>query len=81
MENNSSHTQNTKIFQVRPVNEKRNDFVITIGDNLASEKHFESEKQAQKYINARPWELIFSLAIFTSQRTYEIKNQHKESEQ
>lgn len=78
MENNSNNIENPKIFQIRPTNEEKSNFIITIGDKLATKKQFQSEKEAQKYINARPWELIFALAITVSQRTWEIKEAKQE---
>ena len=80
MENNSNNTKNTEIFQVRTTNEKQNEFVITLGNQLASERKFRTRRDAYKFIKSKPWELIFALAIFTSRKTYElnISNAKKE---
>ena len=29
-----------ELFQIRPTNEEQNDFIITVGQHLATEKHF-----------------------------------------
>lgn len=63
---------NKDIFMVRPTNEEQNEFVVTLGDQLASDRKFKTRREAYRFINSRPWELIFALAIFVSKRTYEI---------
>ena len=78
MEDNSNNSEITKIFQVRPTNEEQNEFVITIGDNLATSKRFKTRTEAHKYIKSKPWDLIFNLGIFVSKRTYEIEQNKEE---
>lgn len=51
----------TDIFKIRPTNEENNDFIITIGNHLATEKHFKTEEEAQKYIKYKNWDMIFAL--------------------
>lgn len=50
-----------KIFRIQTLNEEQTEFVIMIGDKLASKELFESEEQAKKYIDKKPWELIAAL--------------------
>lgn len=45
---------------VKKTNEK---FVIVTGGLQASRKEFDSEEDAQKYIDEKPWELIFAMII------------------
>lgn len=51
----------TDIFKIRALNEEQNDFVITIGNHLASEKHFKTIEEANKYIKYKNWDMIFAL--------------------
>ena len=50
-----------KIFRVRTLNEEQTDFVITVGNHLATEKHFSKEEEAEKYISEKNWDMIVAL--------------------
>lgn len=65
-----------ELFVVRPTNTEENDFMVTIGNRLATTKRFKTIKAAQLYINKKPWELIATLVF----ACYEmIKQQENES--
>lgn len=49
------------VFRVQVVNEERTEWVIMIGDKLASKELFTSEEQIKEYIEKKPWELIAAL--------------------
>jgi hypothetical protein len=49
------------IFRAQVLNEDRTEWIIMIGDKLASKELFESEEQVKKYIDKKPWELIAAL--------------------
>lgn len=49
------------LFRIHPTNEERNDFMITVGKHLATEKHFKTEEEAAEYIEKKEWDLIFAL--------------------
>lgn len=49
------------VFRAQVLNEERTEWVIMIGDKLASKELFENEEHAAKYINEKPWELIAAL--------------------
>ena len=49
------------VFRAQVLNEERTEWVIMIGDKLASKELFESEDQIKKYIDKKPWELIAAL--------------------
>lgn len=51
----------TDIFKIRPINEENNDFIITIGNHLATEIHFKTEEEAKQYIKYPRWETVFAL--------------------
>lgn len=55
---------------VKNTNEK---FVIVTGGIQASNKEFKTRKEAQAYIDEKPWELIFALiiAVKESEKTTE----------
>lgn len=49
------------IFRAQVLNEERTEWVIMIGDKLASKELFANEEQVKKYIDKKPWELIAAL--------------------
>lgn len=49
------------IFRAQVLNEERTEWIIMIGDNLASKELFASEEQIKEYIEKKPWELIAAL--------------------
>lgn len=49
------------IFRAQVLNEERTEWVIMIGDKLASKELFADEEQIKKYIDKKPWELIAAL--------------------
>lgn len=51
----------SKIFRIQTLNEEQTEFVIMIGDKLASKELFKNKSHAAKYINEKPWELIAAL--------------------
>lgn len=69
----------SEVFIVRPTNTEENDFMITIGNRLATKKRFKTAKAAQLFINKKPWELIATLvfACFEMIKTQENENQSK----
>lgn len=50
-----------KLFVVRPTNEEQNDFIVTVGKHLATEKHFKSREEAENYIETPKWDTIVAL--------------------
>lgn len=49
------------IFVIRAKNEENNEFIITIGNHLATEQVFNSREDAQKAIRNKDWNLIAAL--------------------
>lgn len=58
-------------FIVRAINEENNDYIITLGDKIATPYHFSSQKEAEKAIMKKDWNLIASLAISIAETTIE----------
>lgn len=50
-----------KIFRVRTLNEEQSEFIVTVGNHLATEKHFSNEEDAEKYISEKNWDMIVAL--------------------
>lgn len=66
-------------FIVRAMNEENNDFIITLGDKIATPYHFSSQKEAEKAIMKKDWNLIASLIISVAENAVE-KHLKKEGE-
>lgn len=69
-----------EIFAVRPLNEEGNQFVIVVGNHLASKKVFESKEEAEKFMETPKWDMIFALIAEMIQisNTQEFKDKNKE---
>lgn len=66
-------------FIVRATNEENNDFIITLGDKIATPYHFPSRKEAEKAVMKKDWNLIATLAISIAEHT--IKNYINENKE
>ena len=49
------------VFRAQVLNEDRTEWVIMIGDKLASKELFPDEEEIKRYIDKKPWELIAAL--------------------
>lgn len=49
-----------ELFDIRPINEEQNDFIITIGQHLATEQHFKTREEAKQYRDTPRWETIIA---------------------
>lgn len=61
------------IFRAQVLNEERTEWIIMIGDKLASKELFTNEEQIKKYIDEKPWELIAALICSITENA--IKNE------
>ena len=59
---------------------KKNDFVITLGEHLASPEHFKSYDEAENAIKAVDWNLVASLAISLIEGMKKFENSKKEED-
>lgn len=58
-------------FIVRATNEENNDFIITLGNKMATPYHFSSQKEAERAIMKKDWNLIASLIISIAENAVE----------
>ena len=58
-------------FIVRAMNEENNDYIITLGDKIATPYHFSSQKEAEQAIMKKDWNLIASLVISVAETAIE----------
>ena len=49
------------LFVVRATNEENNNFIVTIGRHLATEKKFKTKEEALAYIDKPKWDTIAAL--------------------
>ena len=50
-----------ELFVARATNEENNDFIVTIGKHLATEKKFKTKEEALAYIDTPKWDTIVAL--------------------
>ena len=50
-----------KAFKIRKKDAETDEVIITIGNHLATQQVFKSEKEAQKVIDATDWNLVAAL--------------------
>lgn len=64
------------IFVVRPLDAEEKEYVITIGNHLATEKRFKTKADARRCIDEKNWDLIASL-IFACHEMIEAEKAEK----
>lgn len=66
-----------ELFKIRPTNEEQNDFIITVGQHLATETHFPTREEAEEYIDTPQWDMI--IAVVAEMFTIHEDINHKEN--
>lgn len=66
-------------FVIRPTDTNENEFMITIGNHLATEEKFKSRKAAEMRINKTDWNLVASM-IFAIKEADEFEKSIKKQE-
>ena len=67
-----------ELFQIRPTNEEQNDFIITVGQHLATEQHFKTREEAEAYRETPKWDAV--LAMVSEMFIIHEENEHKRTE-
>lgn len=52
-----------ELFVVRATTAEADEYFITLGDKRASELTFKTSKEAQKYIESKPYELVMTMCF------------------
>jgi hypothetical protein len=74
-------------FVVRPADTEEKEFIITIGNHLATEEKFKSRKAAEMRINKTDWNLVSALVYALkeadkwAEKNKELLNENKETEE
>lgn len=55
--------EEVEFFKVRPLGTEEEGYIITAGNMMASSKIFKTQKEAEEYIESKPYDLIFTLAV------------------
>jgi hypothetical protein len=63
-------------FKIRKKDAETDEVIITIGNHLATEQVFQSEKEAQKVIDATDWNLVAAL-IYACKEADEYEKKYK----
>ena len=74
-------------FIVRPADTEEKEFIITIGNHLATEERFKSRKAAEMRINKTDWNLVSALVYALkeadkwAEKNKKSLNENKETEE
>lgn len=68
-------------FKIRKKDTETDEVIITIGNHLATEQVFKSEKEAQKAIDATDWNLVAALIYACKEADQREKETKKTSEE
>ena len=63
-----------ELFQIRPTNEEQNDFIITVGQHLATESHFKTREEAEQYRDTPHYDML--LAVVAEMLDIHTKTEH-----
>lgn len=55
-----------EFFKVRALSAENEKYIITCGNMMASRKQFNSREEAEAYIESKPYDIIFTLAVAAS---------------
>ena len=67
------------LFKIRPTNEEQNNFIITVGQHLATEQHFATREEAEEYRDTPQWDMI--LAMVAETLTIHTEVEHKKNKE
>lgn len=67
-------------FKIRKKNAETDEVIITIGNHLATEQVFPSEKEAQKVIDATDWNLVAAI-IYACKEADKWEEEQKKKQQ
>lgn len=66
-------------FVIRPTDTNENEFMITIGNHLATEEKFKSRKAAEMRINKTDWNLVAAM-VYALKKADEFEKSIKNQE-
>ena len=66
-------------FVIRPTDTNENEFMITIGNHLATEEKFKSRKAAEMRINKTDWNLVAAM-VYALKEADEYEKKLKRAE-
>ena len=67
-------------FVIRPTDTDENEFMITIGNHLATEEKFKSRKAAEMRINKTDWNLVAAM-VYALKEADEFEKSIKKQEE
>lgn len=68
-----------EVFVIRPTDTNENEFMITIGNHLATEEKFKSRKAAEMRINKTDWNLVAAM-VYALKEADEFEKSIKDQE-
>lgn len=66
----------SEAFIIRPADKEGNEYIITIGNHLATEEKFPSKEAAEERINKTDWNLVAAM-VYTLKEADEFEKKMK----
>lgn len=66
----------SEAFVIRPTNQEENEYMITIGNHLATEEKFPTREAAEERINQTDWNLVAAM-VYTLKEADEFEKKMK----
>lgn len=61
-----------KFYHVVQTNEEGNDWVVVIGNLLATPRHFATKEEAEEWASNPKWEMIVAMILFVMEKQNQI---------
>lgn len=73
-------TEEMKFHHVVQTNEEGTDWVVVIGNQIATPRHFKTKKEAEEWAKDPKWEMIIAMILYLMEKKEELKKTIKNSE-
>ena len=70
----------SEAFIIRPADKERNEYMITIGNHLATEEKFPTKEAAEERINQTDWDLVAAM-VYALKEADEFEKKIKSAKQ
>lgn len=69
-----------KFYHVVQTNEEGTDWVVVIGNQIATPRHFATKEEAEEWAKSPKWEMIIAMILLLIEKEEEIKKSIKNIE-
>ena len=73
-------TNEMKFHHVVQTNEEGTDWIVLIGNQMASPRHFKTKEEAEEWAKEPKWEMIIAMILYLMEKEEEIRKTIKNLE-